>query len=221
MIHQFIFANPKPGMSVSDFQDYWIQIHAVKYAAKIPQIKKYKVNRIFVIDGEQPTYHGMAEIWLENEKEQVASLQSTEFINGARADEPNWAAFWQSLCLDTYGKELGCCNALPKAKLVILGKRNGGIPLSVFRAHVADRVAPCLLALPGVLQVEYCEVKDSAYGFGEPVMDIVLQAWFEDVGPLRDAMAGARFAVFVEELKALCPEKYIHRFVCEENSIIN
>ncbi len=52
MIHQFIFANPRPGMSVADFQDYWIQVHAVKYAAKIPQIRKYKVSRILAAGGE-------------------------------------------------------------------------------------------------------------------------------------------------------------------------
>ncbi len=220
MIHQFIFANPRPGMSVADFQDYWIQVHAVKYAAKIPQIRKYKVSRILAAGGEEPAYRGMAEIWLENEKEQIASLQSTEFIHGARADEPNWAAFWQSLCIDTYSTEMGRCDALPKIKLVVLAKRRGGIPLSVFRAHAAGRVASGLLSLPGVRQVEYGEVKDSAYAFGESVTDIVLQAWFEDVGPLRDALAGARFAVVAGELDALCPEKYVHRFVCEETSIL-
>jgi EthD domain len=41
MIHQLIFAHPKPGMSEKDFQDYWVNVHAVNYASKIPQIKKY------------------------------------------------------------------------------------------------------------------------------------------------------------------------------------
>jgi len=30
MIHQFIFAYPKPGMSEADFQKYWVEQHAVK-----------------------------------------------------------------------------------------------------------------------------------------------------------------------------------------------
>ena len=44
MIHQFIFAAPKPGMTESEFQDYWVNVHAVKYASKIPQIKQYSVS---------------------------------------------------------------------------------------------------------------------------------------------------------------------------------
>ena len=44
MIHQLIFAHPKPGMSESDFQRYWKEVHAVQYASKIPQIKKYMID---------------------------------------------------------------------------------------------------------------------------------------------------------------------------------
>ena len=42
-----------------------------------------------------PLWSGVAEIWLANEEEQLASLQTPEFLKGARADEPKWAAFWR------------------------------------------------------------------------------------------------------------------------------
>ena len=44
MIHQLIFAHPKPGMSEQEFQDYWVDVHAVQYASKIPQIRKYLID---------------------------------------------------------------------------------------------------------------------------------------------------------------------------------
>ena len=44
MIHQHILAAPRPGMSEFDFQDYWRYVHALKFARKIPQIKKYKLD---------------------------------------------------------------------------------------------------------------------------------------------------------------------------------
>src|SRR5262245_29279555 len=104
MIHQHIFAGPKPGMSEADFQDYWIKVHAVKYASRIRQIRRYSISRRLRPssgDDVRLPFGGIAEIWLENEQEQLASLQSPEFIEGARADEPRWAAFWNTLGLDT------------------------------------------------------------------------------------------------------------------------
>ena len=38
VIHQFIFAYPRPGMTEAEFQRYWVEGHAVNYASKIPQI---------------------------------------------------------------------------------------------------------------------------------------------------------------------------------------
>jgi hypothetical protein len=36
MIHQFVFAAPKRGMTAEEFQDYWVNVHAVKFAGRIP-----------------------------------------------------------------------------------------------------------------------------------------------------------------------------------------
>ena len=103
MIHQHIFASPKPGMTEAEFQNYWLNVHAVNYASKITQIKRYKIDTRIDWSGEvdSPIWSGIAEIWLNNEEEQLASLQSPEFLQGARLDEPNWAAFWNTLGLDT------------------------------------------------------------------------------------------------------------------------
>ena len=99
MIHQLIFAHPKPGMTEAEFQRYWVEVHAVQYASKIPQIKRYLVDtRIpFGPEPDDPLFSGVAEIWLENEEEQLASLQSKEFLEGACLDEPRWAAFWRTI----------------------------------------------------------------------------------------------------------------------------
>jgi hypothetical protein len=130
MIHQFVFASPKPGMTEQELQDYWVNVHAVKYASKIKQIKKYKVDTRVALPGEteEPVWGGIGEIWLRNEKEQLESLQSPEFIQGARMDEPNWAAFWNTLVLDTNAHEImGSDDSVgPDAvKLVVLLSKTG------------------------------------------------------------------------------------------------
>src|SRR4051794_3834697 len=108
MIHQLIFAPPKPGMSEEEFQRYWLEVHAVQYASKIPQIRRYLIDtRIpFGPEGGEPLWSGVAEIWLANEEEQLASIQTPEFLDGARLDEPRWAAFWRTLALDTDAHEV-------------------------------------------------------------------------------------------------------------------
>ena len=155
MIHQLIFAHPKPGMSEKDFQDYWVNVHAVKYASKIPQIRRYKVDtRIpFGDETQDPLFSGVAEIWLKNEEEQLASLQSKEFLQGARLDEPNWAAFWRTVALDTDAHVLleGEPQKKESSMVKIFGlvKRKAGISLEDFRKYSLEVHAPKDLKLPG------------------------------------------------------------------------
>jgi hypothetical protein len=58
MIHQLIFAYPRPGMSEADFQDYWLNKHAVNFASKIPQIRKYLVDTRIALPGESVAGNG-------------------------------------------------------------------------------------------------------------------------------------------------------------------
>jgi hypothetical protein len=218
MIHQIIFANPKPGMEIEGFQDYWIDIHAQKYAKNIPQILHYKVNRILKIN--EPVYHGMAEIWLKNEEEQLLSLQSDAYVKGARADEPNWAAFWQSICFDTYAKEfLSPCSKLI-TKLVIVCKRRGGIPLNVFRVYAEKLVCQEISIVPEIKGLMLNTVKDNAYSFGEPIADVIFQIWFEDLPALKKNLNSHEFLVAKDLIREVCETNYIHSFVCEENIIL-
>src|SRR5262249_35101402 len=93
MIHQFIFAGPKPGLEATAFQSYWVHFHAVEFAQRIRQIQQYLVaTRLPISVGRDvPFFQGVAEIWLGNDDDQIASLQSPEFLDGARRDEPRWA----------------------------------------------------------------------------------------------------------------------------------
>ena len=142
MIHQHIFASPKPDMSEAAFQEYWLHVHAVKYASKIPQIRKYLIDTRVAVEGEteEPLWSGVAEIWLRNGQEQLESLQTEEFLQGARLDEPNWAAFWRTLVLDTDAHILlEGDEAAGGVKLIVLAKRKEGLPLHrLFRHETLD-----------------------------------------------------------------------------------
>jgi uncharacterized protein (TIGR02118 family) len=226
MIHQLIFAHPKPQMSEKDFQTYWKEVHAVRYASKIPQIKRYLIDCRIPCgpEPEDPRFSGIAEIWLENEAEQLASLQSPEFLQGARLDEPNWAAFWRTVALDTTthvlleGPPLSRESTL--VKLVAMVKRKEGIPLATFRRYSLEVHAPLDLKLPGLRRYYQCHVRDGFYAIGEALLDCVSMLWFDDVAAIEAMLASPENKAAADDLANFIELKYAHSFVTDETWII-
>jgi len=227
MIHQHIFACPKPGMTEAEFQRYWVEEHAVKYAAKIPQIRRYMVcTRVDV--GNQSNelpFSGVAEIWLDNEKEQLESLQTPEFLQGARLDEPNWAAFWATLVLDTDAHELlegPPLRSTPDwTKIYVLMKRKPGMSLDEFRQYSLHSHAPKALELPGLRRYLQCHVRDSYYTLGESRFDAISQLWFDDEEALEKAITSSHHReTIVPDLARFTDPKYLMTMAVREHWII-
>jgi uncharacterized protein (TIGR02118 family) len=188
MIHQHIFASPKPGLSEAEFHTYWREVHA-GFVIKIPQIRRYRIDTRILCAGvsDPPVWNGCAEIWLSNEEEQLASLQSDAFIHGARIDEPNWAAFWNTLALDTDSKVMRddpSGGARTGVKLITLIKRRWGDSVPQFRRRWAECYAPLLLEAEGVGRYLQCTTRDVLYTLGEPRFDGLHQIWCESLPTL-------------------------------------
>ena len=231
MIHQFILAAPKPGLSAAEFQDYWLHVHAVNYASKIPQIRKYLIDSRLPADtaaaGDPGLPHqGIAEIWLADAEEQLASQQTPEFLLGARRDEPNWAAIWLTVVLDTTAHEI-VSGPAPAGKnpdwvkLTVLSKRASGLGLAEYRERSLDRYAPTLAKTPGVLRYLHAQTSDGFYGVGEAVLDSVDQLWFADTGSLEAALRTPYFAEQVLPARAaLTDPRYVWSLAARENWVI-
>lgn len=199
MIHQLIFAGPKPGLSEEEFQRYWVENHAVEYAKKIPQIRKYLIDTRITGD-EEAVFSGVAEIWLDDVESQLASLQTPEFLEGARPDEPKWAAYWQTIALDTDAKEMlaGKGQTLYReesTKLLLLLKRKQNVSLVEFKSHLNTQLHLNDIKQTGAIRYLQCHVRDAAYSLGEPRFDCVLQLWFSDLEAAREAEAALKRAV--------------------------
>ncbi|MGB0386358.1 MAG: EthD domain-containing protein [Ardenticatenaceae bacterium] len=224
MVHQLIFANPKPGMTVEEFQDYWVNVHAVKYASKIKQIKRYMIDTTMPFMGEAPLYKGIAEIWLKAE-EQIPSLQSPEFLQGARLDEPNWAAFWETIVVDSNPHVL--LEGAPLTpdptwvKLIVLNKRKSGMTLQAFRNYSLQVHAPQVLQLPGLRRYLQCHTVDGAYVLGEARFDCVWQLWFDDVQAIEHALASQQYQEVIKpDWDNFVETKYIFSMVGQEHWVI-
>ena len=225
MIHQLIFAAPKPGMTEEEFHRYWLDEHAVRYASKIPQIKKYAVDTRLALPGDgEPLWSGVAEIWLENEEEQLASLQTPEFLQGARLDEPNWAAFWRTVVLDTdtevvlQGRPEN--EAQPGVKVIVLGKRREGLSRDEFRRHSRETHAPLVAAVPGVRRYYQSFTRDAWYGISEPGFDVAYHVWFDSADDLRAALRSPEQAQVQADYKNFLNEQYVHAVPLRQHWIV-
>ena len=227
MIHQHIFASPKPGMTEAAFQDYWLNVHAVKFASKIPQIVRYKIDLRLDWTGERPNpiWNGIAEIWLRNEAEQLASMQTPEFLDGARRDEPAWAAFWNTLGLDTgthvIRDTIGDAIICGRVKLTVLQKRREGIPLAEFRRISLEEQSPAAAECPGVLRHDLCLARDSLYATGESRFDAVGHYWFENSAAFETAIADplTRALILPSDGRLLVP-RYVIPMLTSEHWVI-
>ncbi len=223
MIHQLIFAAPKPGMTEQQFQDYWIDTHAPNYASKIPQIKQYSVSaRLpFGPEDKEPLWSGLADIWLENETEQVASLWSEEMVHGARVDEPRWASFWRTVVLDTDAHVLKAGGGLEAVKdgvkLVGLVKRKWGTSVEDFRKQALDVQAPLDLKLPGLRRAVYCIDRDGLYGLGEPPFDGASCLWFDSPEAAHAALSSPEHQERIANLPSFLELKYLHVCLMKEH----
>jgi len=227
MIHQLIFAHPKPGMSEQDFQDYWVNLHAVRYAGKIPQIRQYTVDtRVpFGPEPDDPLWSGIAEIWVDNDEDQLASLQSKEYIEGARPDEPNWAAFWRTLVLDTEphvlleGQEY-TVDEPDTIKLVVLAKRRSGTDLSYFRKRSLESFGQKTAAVPGLRRYLQCHARDGMYAVSEAPLDVAHLLTFDGPEALTDAARTSEYTAAMQDLRTFTEHRYLHTMAVREHWII-
>ncbi|HYW78450.1 MAG TPA: EthD domain-containing protein, partial [Thermoguttaceae bacterium] len=165
------------------------------------------------------------EIWLNNEKEQLESLQTPEFLQGARLDEPNWAAFWATLVLDTDAHTLlegpPLTSSPSWAKLFVLLKRKPGMPLDDFRQYSLRTHAPKVLELPGLRRYLQCHVRDSYYAMGESRFDAIAQLWFDDARAIEAAIGSSHYrATILPDLAQFTDPKYVMTMAAKEHWII-
>ena len=91
MIKLVALVRRRPDLSVDDFRDYWLGIHA-PLAAAIPGMRGYRIN-LAGDPGAQPPapYDGSAEIWFDDRRAMETGLTSPEGDVAGR-DTANFAA---------------------------------------------------------------------------------------------------------------------------------
>lgn len=83
LIKALLFLKRKPGMSVAEFQDRWLQTNA-PLANQIPGLLRYEQCHAVLetYNGQEPTFDGVAELWWSDLATFERSWSSAEMHNG-------------------------------------------------------------------------------------------------------------------------------------------
>lgn len=226
MIHRFIFVKRKPGMELDAFFHYWKDVHAVQYGQKIQQARRYLIDTRVpdVAEEKEPVFDGAAEVWMDDIGAAMEFIQSREYIEGSRRDEPNFLAFWLMTAVDVDDHDIipGEYQANPTGvKLIVTIKRRTGMTLPEFRRHVVEVAAPRIAKLPGIRRYSVGTVTDMFYGLGEAPWDAVATLWFDDLETYRAALASPlTMEHVVEPMAEYADPRYTQTILTQESWVI-
>lgn len=187
MIKMVSFAKRKDGMSVEDFQNYWLTDHADK-AKVYPGLRRYVVSLTLATGYSkgEPAYDGIAELWFDDLAAFDAARQSPEFAAGT-SDLGNF------IDLGSRGMILTEEHVIKDGPMPEGGVKNiefvtqkTGMPREDFRRYWREVHGP-LAAKISVIQryVQSHTCADLYENGGSPVYDGVAITWFDGTKDMR------------------------------------
>lgn len=224
MIHLMFLMRRKPGMSREVCQRHWREIHA-PLAQRIPGIRRYVQSHVLSVNGEEPPFDGMAEIWVDNEETAVSVFRSKEYMEGAYLDEPNFVDVKSAVRLRTEDHILRPGEPMAKdthlIKRISLIKRKPGMDREEFFRYWQEVHGPFALKLPGLLRYVQCHAVPSMYAKGDPPFDGAAQVWFSDLAAMERAFTSKEY---LEEArpdgaKFIAPDGVVSLLV-DENRVV-
>src|ERR1043166_5834860 len=151
MVKVIAILKRKPGMSVEDFQKYWLTTHADS-VSRMPGVRRY-VQSHTLLSGYrkgEPIYDGIAELWFDN-TDALRALASTAEYAGVMADEVNFIdpTKRKSIVTDEYVIKDG---PIPHdaVKNIEFVTHKPGMPIEAFQKHWREVHGPLGASIPVV-----------------------------------------------------------------------
>lgn len=99
MIKCVVLLKRKPGMTVTEFNQYWLEVHAPR-AVQFSAVRRYvqcpTVNVAYAI--AEPKWDGSAHIWFDDVESARRAVNSDEYARAGEGDAPNFighmTSFW-------------------------------------------------------------------------------------------------------------------------------
>ena len=181
MLHLLYFITRKPSLNDEEFHRYWKDTHG-PIAARIAQTWRYEQSHRIPLEGTNSPYDGAAEAWIEDQAAMDALRTSSEYMDGALVDEPNFIDLNRVEWLVTQDHVIKDGPQTPhQVKGIFQLKRKPGMNLEDFRKYWTNVHGPIVCELPGLQRYVQCHTIDAAYSYAEPKWDGVAQLWVEDL----------------------------------------
>jgi uncharacterized protein (TIGR02118 family) len=185
----------RPGMSVADFQDHWLNRHG-PIVARLPGLRRYVQchprpggdrHGALVCDG-------VAELWLDSKAALIEASQSTEFA-AAKADEANFVdpdRLVELLTEEVVIRDLPA--AAGSIKIISLVHYKAGLDPVAAQSYWRETHAPIVCGIEGLGRYEQNPVRLGAYRKpAPPAFDGLALTWFDDMAAARRSSACAAF----------------------------
>jgi uncharacterized protein (TIGR02118 family) len=206
MVKAFNFFKRKPGLSVDDFRNYWLNEHAA-IIRRIPELRKYVASITLPSSyrNREPLFDGISEVWFDGEDvmrltadsppRREASADDTKFVDMSKAGAIVTEEIVQ---IDGTAGE----NAV---KALSLLTRKPSMEVAAFQSYWRTNHGPLAAKLPQALRYVQCHVCPSGYADGRtPRYDGVAEVWFDDFDAVRTSgNADVYRDVRADELKFL------------------
>jgi uncharacterized protein (TIGR02118 family) len=201
MVKVLTFLKRKPGMSVEDFQGYWLTRHP-EVVMRLPGVRRYVQSHTLpsAYRKGEPVYDGIAEVWADGTDALRAMTRSPENA-GVQADEANFIDRATMGFLVTEERVIveGAVGA-DAVKAVEFLSRKPGTSVDEFRRHWHERHAQILARIHGLRRCVLSAPRRSAYEAGRvPAYDGVTSMWFDSSDGLRTAAASSDYAAAVAD----------------------
>jgi uncharacterized protein (TIGR02118 family) len=201
MVKVLTFLKRKHGMSVEDFQRYWLTRHPA-VVVRLPGVRRYVQShtRSSAYARGEPAYDGIAEVWADDTNALRAMTRSPE--NAAvQADEAQFIDRDRMGVIVTEEHALVDGAVGPGAvKAVEFLARQPGLPVDDFQRHWREAHGPLLARIPGLRRCVLSATRRSAYEAGRtPAHDGATLMWFDSPEALRAAATSPEYAAVVAD----------------------
>ena len=201
MVKVLTFIKRKPGMSVEDFQQYWLTRHPA-VVTRLPGVRRYVQSHALPSSYRkgEPPWDGIAEVWADDTDALRAMTRSAANAD-VQADEAQFIDRGTMGLIVT--EDHAVIDGRPGAdavKAIEFLNRRPGTSVDEFQQHWRERHAAIVRTIPGLRRCLLSATRRSAYAAGRtPVYDGATLMWFDSPESLRTAAASSAYADVVAD----------------------
>jgi len=227
MIKGIAILTKKQGLADEDFHRHWRIVHGplgMQIRALRRYVQSHRIDRPFP-GFENCPYHGAAEIWYDDLATMLDMPNNPDYVNGAKADEPNFIDTDALRFLATREHVLIEGPAIekdtPLVKAIFLLRRLPGMSVTEFQDYWLNVHAPQIPRDAGIMRYVQCHQVPETYNQMNPVYDGVAELSFADYAAFEDYWTSDRIqAIFAADAPKFLDPANCTAFLAEETRMI-